>query len=56
LGGFEYVAIHAGECRGPVRTIAGSVAIAAPIIAITFAFRVFGLIAVLESRFRVACT
>ena len=22
LGGFEYVAIHAGECRNPVRTIA----------------------------------
>jgi amino acid transporter len=38
LGGFEYVAIHAGECRSPVRTIAGSVAIAAPIIAIMFIF------------------
>jgi amino acid transporter len=36
LGGFEYVAIHAGECRNPVRTIARSVAIAAPIIAIMF--------------------
>jgi amino acid transporter len=36
LGGFEYVAIHAGECRSPVRTIAGSVAIAAPIIATMF--------------------
>ena len=33
LGGFEYVAIHAGECRNPVRTIARSVVIAAPIIA-----------------------
>jgi amino acid transporter len=33
LGGFEYVAIHAGECRNPVRTIGRSVAIAAPIIA-----------------------
>jgi len=38
LGGFEYVAIHAGECRSPVRTIAGSVAIAAPIIAVMFIF------------------
>jgi amino acid transporter len=36
LGGFEYVAIHAGECRRPVRTIASSVAIAAPVIAVMF--------------------
>jgi glutamate:GABA antiporter len=36
LGGFEYVAIHAGECRNPVRTIGLSVAIAAPVIAIMF--------------------
>jgi glutamate:GABA antiporter len=36
LGGFEYVAIHAGECRDPVRTIARSVVIAAPIIAVMF--------------------
>jgi amino acid transporter len=36
LGGFEYVAIHAGECRNPVRTIGLSVAIAAPIIAVMF--------------------
>src|SRR5436309_1934696 len=33
LGGFEYVAIHAGECRDPVRTIRRSVALAAPLIA-----------------------
>ena len=38
LGGFEYVAIHAGECRNPVRTIGWSVAIAAPIIAGMFIF------------------
>ena len=44
LGGFEYVAIHAGECRNPARTIAGSVAIAAPIIAVMF---IFGTSAVL---------
>jgi glutamate:GABA antiporter len=36
LGGFEYVAIHAGECRNPERTIARSVTIAAPIIAAMF--------------------
>ena len=36
FGGFEYVAIHAGECRNPVRTIGRSVMIAAPIIAIMF--------------------
>ncbi len=38
LGGFEYVAIHAGECRDPARTIARSVALAAPIIAAMFIF------------------
>jgi amino acid transporter len=36
LGGFEYVAIHAGECRNPVKAIARSVAVAAPIIAAMF--------------------
>lgn len=36
LGGFEYVAIHAGECRNPARTIARSVWFAAPIIAVMF--------------------
>jgi amino acid transporter len=36
LGGFEYVAIHAGECRNPERTIARSVALAAPIICVMF--------------------
>src|SRR5256885_2067008 len=33
LGGFEYVAIHAGECRDPTRTITRSVLLAAPVIA-----------------------
>ena len=36
LGGFEYVAIFAGECRNPVRTIGRSVMIAAPFIALMF--------------------
>ena len=36
FGGFEYVAIHAGESRDPARAIGKSVAIAAPIIAVLF--------------------
>jgi len=36
LGGFEYVAIHAGECRDPVRIIGRSVAVAAPVIGLMF--------------------
>lgn len=36
LGGFEYVAIHAGEARDPVRVIGRSVMIAAPVIALMF--------------------
>ena len=36
FGGFEYVAIHAGECRDPVRSITRATAIAAPIIVLMF--------------------
>jgi amino acid transporter len=36
FGGFEYVAIHAGEARDPGRSIGRSVAIAAPVIAVLF--------------------
>ena len=36
LGGFEYVAIHAGESREPAKSIARSVVLAAPIIATMF--------------------
>ncbi|HTL43494.1 MAG TPA: APC family permease [Vicinamibacterales bacterium] len=36
MGGFEYVAIHAGECRNPTRAIARSVMFAAPVIALMF--------------------
>ena len=36
LSGFEYVAIMAGECRAPAKTIGRSVLIAAPIIALMF--------------------
>ena len=38
LGGFEYVAIHAGEVHSPERAIARSVAFAAPIIGAMFIF------------------
>ena len=38
LGGFEYVAIHAGECHSPERSITRSVALAAPIIGVMFIF------------------
>jgi amino acid transporter len=44
LCGFEFVAILAGECRNPVRTIGRSVLISAPIIA---AFYIFGTSAIL---------
>src|SRR5207244_4106962 len=36
FSGFEYVAILAGECRSPARTIGRSVAITAPIIVLMF--------------------
>ncbi len=36
FSGFEYVAILAGECRSPARTIARSVLIASPAIALMF--------------------
>ncbi len=36
LSGFEYVAIMAGECRNPVRSIGRSVSISAPVIALMF--------------------
>lgn len=36
FGGFEYVAIHAGECRDPARAIRRSVIVAAPIIVLMF--------------------
>jgi amino acid transporter len=36
FSGFEYVAILAGECRSPARTIGRSVALAVPIIALMF--------------------
>jgi amino acid transporter len=45
LSGFEYVAILAGETRAPEKTIARSVIIAAPIIALMFIFGTSAVIA-----------
>ena len=36
FAGFEYVAIHAGECRDPVRSITRATIIAAPVTALMF--------------------
>jgi glutamate:GABA antiporter len=48
LGGFEYVAIHAGECRDPVRTIGRSVMLAAPVIALMFILGTSSVIALIK--------
>jgi amino acid transporter len=48
LGGFEYVAILAGECRDPVRTINRSVIIAAPIIAVMFILGTSSVLALVQ--------
>jgi amino acid transporter len=44
FSGFEYVAIHAGECADPVRSITRATIVAAPIIVVMF---IFGTSAVL---------
>lgn len=36
FAGFEYVAIHAGECRDPVRSITRATSLAAPVIVLMF--------------------
>ena len=48
LGGFEYVAVFAGECRDPARAIAKSVVISAPIIAALFIFGTSAVLAVVD--------
>ena len=45
LGGFEYVAVFAGECKDPARMIGRSVIISAPIIAALFIFGTSAVIA-----------
>jgi amino acid transporter len=47
LGGFEYVAIHAGECRDPVRAITRSVWLAAPVIALMFILGTSSVLAII---------
>src|SRR5579862_3412059 len=48
LGGFEYVAVFAGECREPERLIGRSVLLAAPIIAALFIFGTGAVLAVVD--------
>ena len=48
LGGFEYVAVFAGECREPEKIIARSVMISAPVIAALFIFGTSAVLAVVD--------
>lgn len=48
LGGFEYMAVFAGECRDPARLIAKSVIISAPLIAALFIFGTSAVLAVVD--------
>jgi amino acid permease len=48
LGGFEYVAVFAGECREPARLIGKSVMVSAPIIAALFIFGTSAVLAVVD--------
>jgi amino acid transporter len=50
MGGFEYVAIHAGESRDPVRTIGRSVIVAAPIIALMFILGTSSVLALISKE------
>jgi amino acid transporter len=48
LGGFEYVAILAGECRDPARSIGRSVIVSAPVIALMFILGTSSVLAFLK--------
>jgi glutamate:GABA antiporter len=50
LSGFEYVAILAGECRNPAKTIGQSVVIAAPVIAVMFILGTSSVLALVPQR------
>jgi len=50
LSGFEYVAIMAGECRNPERTVGRSVLISAPIIAMMFVLGTSSVLAFVGDR------
>jgi amino acid transporter len=47
FAGFEYVAIHAGECRNPVRSITRATLIAAPITIVMFVFGTSSVVAMI---------
>jgi len=49
LCGFEFVAIFAGECRNPARTLARSVLFAAPVIAVLYIFGTSAILAYVPS-------
>ena len=49
FSGFEYVAILAGECRSPARTIGWSVAIAVPVIALMFILGTSSVVALIPA-------
>jgi amino acid transporter len=48
LSGFEYVAILAGECRDPARSIGRSVLAAVPLIAVMFIFGTSSVLSLVE--------
>ncbi len=50
LGGFEYVAILAGETRSPARAVRRSVVIAAPVIALMFILGTSTVVAYIPTR------
>jgi amino acid transporter len=50
FAGFEYVAIHAGECRDPARSIARATAIAAPIIMLVFVLGTSSVLAMIPNE------
>ena len=49
FGGFEYVAIHAGECRDPIRSVTRATALAAPIIVLMFIFGTASVLAMVPN-------
>jgi amino acid transporter len=49
LSGFEFVAIFAGECRNPARTLARSVLFAAPVIALLYILGTGAILAFIPS-------
>ncbi|MGH7551978.1 MAG: APC family permease [Longimicrobiales bacterium] len=50
LSGFEYVAILAGECRNPARTIGRSVMLAVPVIALMFILGTASVLAIVPNE------